>query len=281
MFTDKKLAVIGTGVMGEAMIRGLIAQGSVEPHQIVGTNALLDRNEEMQIKHGIHVTDDNNAAVESADIVIISVKPQILPRIAPVINGKIRRDALVLSIIAGVPISALTSSLDHTEVARAMPNTPAQIGEGMTVWTATPTTSTEQLLQAHEIFGALGHEIYVDEESYLDMATALSGSGPAYVFLMMEAMIDAGVHMGFSRRIARELVFQTIIGSVHYAQQSGKHVAELRNQVTSPGGTTAEALYHMDKGGFRTVVSRGIWAAFQRSLSLGQGRKIKGPNTVG
>ncbi|MCO5206546.1 MAG: pyrroline-5-carboxylate reductase [Anaerolineae bacterium] len=281
MFKGKKLAVIGTGVMGEAMIRGLIAQGSVEPHQITGTNALLDRNEEMQIKHHIHVTDDNAAAVESADIVIISVKPQVLPRIAPVINGKIRYDALVLSIIAGVPISALTSSLDHTEVARAMPNTPAQIGEGMTVWTATPTTSAEQLLQAHEIFGALGHEIYVDEESYLDMATALSGSGPAYVFMMMEAMIDAGVHMGFSRRVARELVFQTMLGSVKYAQQSGKHVAELRNQVTSPGGTTAEALYHLDKGGFRTVVSRGIWAAFQRSRSLGQGQQIKGPNTVG
>ena len=113
------------------------------------------------------------------------------------------------------------------------------------------------------------------------MATALSGSGPAYVFLMMEAMIDAGVHMGFSRRVSRELVFQTMLGSVQYAQQSGKHIAELRNQVTSPGGTTAEALYHMDKGGFRTVVSRGIWAAFQRSRSLGQGQKIKGPNTVG
>ena len=280
MFKDKKIAVIGTGMMGEAMIRGLIAQGSVQPEQIVGTNPLTDRNTEMQIKHGIHVTTDNKQAVDSADIVVLATKPQILPRLVPDLNGQIQADALVLSIIAGVPISALVSTVDHTAVARAMPNTPAQIGEGMTVWAATDSVSEEQLQQAHEIFGALGKEIYVDDESFLDMATALSGSGPAYVFLMMEAMIDAGVHMGFSRRISRELVFQTILGSVQYAEQSGKHIAELRNQVTSPGGTTAEALYHMDKGGFRTVVSRGIWAAFQRSRSLGQGKKIKGPNTV-
>jgi pyrroline-5-carboxylate reductase len=280
MFKDKKIAVIGTGMMGEAMIRGLIAQGSVQPEQIVGTNPLTDRNEEMQIKHGIHASTDNKQAVDSADIVVIATKPQILPRLVSDLNGQIQSDALVLSIIAGVPISALVSTVDHTAVARAMPNTPAQIGEGMTVWTATDSVTEEQLQQAREIFGALGKEIYVDDESFLDMATALSGSGPAYVFLMMEAMIDAGVHMGFSRRISRELVFQTMLGSVQYAEQSGKHIAELRNQVTSPGGTTAEALYHMDKGGFRTVVSRGIWAAFQRSRSLGQGKKIKGPNTM-
>lgn len=280
MFEDRQVAVIGTGTMGEAMIRGLIAQGSVTPAQIVGTNLLDDRNEEMQLTHNIRVTSDNRAAVESADIVVLAVKPQVLPRVTPDLIGRFRPESLVLSICAGVPISALVSSLAHTEVARAMPNTPAQIGLGMTVWTCTPSVDELQRAQAREIFGALGDEIYVDEESYLDMATALSGSGPAYVFLMMEAMIDAGVHMGFSRRVARELVFQTITGSVEYAQQSGKHVAELRNQVTSPGGTTAEALYHMDKGGFRTVVSRGIWAAFQRSVSLGQGQKIKGPNTV-
>jgi pyrroline-5-carboxylate reductase len=111
------------------------------------------------------------------------------------------------------------------------------------------------------------------EEDYLDMATALSGTGPAYVFMMMEAMIDAGVHMGFSRRVATQLVFQTMRGSVEFAAQSGKHVAELRNQVTSPGGTTAEALYHLEKGGLRTVISRGIFAAYQRSIALGRGRK--------
>jgi pyrroline-5-carboxylate reductase len=133
--------------------------------------------------------------------------------------------------------------------------------------------SHDQQQQAKKILSSLGDEIYVDDEDYLDMATALSGSGPGYVFLLMEALIDAGVHMGFSRRVASQLVFQTMRGSVEFAEQSGKHVAELRNQVTSPGGTTAEALYHMEKGGLRTVISRGIWAAYQRSIALGKGKK--------
>ena len=158
-----------------------------------------------------------------------------------------------------------------------MPNTPAQIGEGITVWAVTNEVSAEQQRQAKAVFGSLGKEIQVEDETYLDMATALSGTGPAYIFLVMEAMIEAGVHMGFSRRVARELVFQTMKGSVNYAEKSGKHVAELRNQVTSPGGTTAEAMYHIEKGGLRTVLSRAIWAAYQRSVSLGQGLETKAP----
>jgi pyrroline-5-carboxylate reductase len=195
----------------------------------------------------------------------------------PEIRGHLRRQDLLLSIIAGAPIKRLANGVAHAAVVRAMPNTPAQIGQGITVWTATPEVSDVQKQQTQAILGSLGQEIYVDDERYLDMATALSGSGPGYVFMLMEAMIDAGVHMGFSRRIATQLVFQTIRGSVEYAAQSDKHVAELRNQVTSPGGTTAEALYHMEKGGLRTVISRGIWAAYQRSISLGRGEDHKGP----
>ena len=129
---------------------------------------------------------------------------------------------------------------------RDRPNTPAQIGEGMTVWTATPEVTTEQRAQAQAILGALGVELFVGDEGYLDMATALSGTGPAYIFMFMEALVDAGVHLGFSRRVSEQLVFQTMRGSLEYAAQSGKHVAELRNQVTSPGGTTAAALYHLE-----------------------------------
>jgi pyrroline-5-carboxylate reductase len=172
-----------------------------------------------------------------------------------------------------VPIRKLADGLAHAAVVRAMPNTPAQIGQGITVWTATPEVSSLQKQQAQAILGSLGDEIFFGEEEYLDMATALSGTGPAYVFMFMEAMIDAGVHMGFSRRVATQLVFQTMRGSIEYAAYSGKHVAELRNQVTSPGGTTAEALYHMEKGGLRTVLSRGIFAAYQRSIALGRGKK--------
>lgn len=278
MLKNKKLAFIGTGIMAESMIRGLIHEKLVEPEQIMGSNPLLDRNAELADLYGIITSADNLATVASADVVILATKPQVLPHIYPELRQAIAPSALVLSIAAGVPISAISEGLQHHAIARSMPNTPAQIGMGITVWTATDAVTTMQREEARLIFSSLGKEVFVEDESYLDMATALSGSGPAYVFLLMEAMIDAGVHMGFSRRVASELVFQTIAGSVEYAAQSGKHVAELRNQVTSPGGTTAEALYHMEKLGFRTVISRGIWAAYQRSVSLGQGKKANGPD---
>jgi pyrroline-5-carboxylate reductase len=276
MFTDKKIAFIGSGTMADAMIRGLLAQKSVAPEQIVAAGPRPERGQRLQAQHGIQVTVDNTAAAEAGDIVVLSFKPQVLRFVLPQIRGHLRRQDLVLSILAGVPIEKLANGLAHAAMVRAMPNTPAQIGQGISVWTATSEVTETQKVQAQAILVSLGEEIYVDDEDYLDMATALSGSGPGYVFLMMEALIDAGVHMGFSRRVATQLVTQTIRGSVAYAEQSGKHVAELRNQVTSPGGTTAEALYHMDKGGIRTVISRGIWAAYQRSISLGQGKKRSG-----
>jgi len=163
--------------------------------------------------------------------------------------------------------------LEAESIIRAMPNTPAQIGQGITVWTATAAVTDMQRAHALTILKALGEEVFVDDEHYLDMATALSGTGPAYVYLFMEAMVDAGVHLGFSRRIAEKLVFQTVIGSANFASQSELHLAALRNQVTSPGGTTAEAMYHLDKGGFRTVLSRAIWAAYVRSAQLGSGKE--------
>jgi pyrroline-5-carboxylate reductase len=269
MFNGLNLAFIGTGNMAEAMIRGLIAEALVEPNQIIGSNPLIDRNEYMQERHGIRVTHHNLEAVHDADVVVLCVKPQFFKKISAELQGRIKTEALVVSIIAGMPIQTIAAGLLHGSIARSMPNTPAQIGEGITVWTETDAVTEAQHRQAIALFSSLGKQVFVEEESYLDMATALSGSGPGYIFLMMESMIDAGVHMGFSRRIAEELVFQTIIGSVKYAEQSGKHVAELRNQVTSPGGTTAEALYHMEKRGFRTVISRGIFAAYERSVALG------------
>jgi pyrroline-5-carboxylate reductase len=273
MFKDKKIAFIGSGTMAEAMIRGLLTQKIVEPDQIIAAGPRSDQGGRLQEKHKIQVTIDNTQAAEEGQIVVLSVKPQVLKVVLPEIRGHLRRQDLVLSIIAGTPIERIANGLAHAAVVRAMPNTPAQIGQGITVWTDTPEVSEDQQQQAKTILGSLGEEIYVDDEDYLDMATALSGSGPGYVFLLMEALIDAGVHMGFSRRVASQLVFQTMRGSVEFAAQSGKHVAELRNQVTSPGGTTAEAIYHMEKGGLRTVISRGIWAAYQRSIALGKGKK--------
>ena len=160
-----------------------------------------------------------------------------------------------------------------------MPNTPAQIGEGITVWTAARAVSAEQQEMARRILAALGEEIFVEEETYLDMATALSGTGPAYVFLFMEAMVDAGVHLGFPRRIAERLVAQTVRGSVDYytRREDPVHLARLRNEVTSPGGTSAAALYYLEKAGFRTAISRAIWAAYERSQELGKGGKSHDP----
>jgi pyrroline-5-carboxylate reductase len=272
MFENKIISFIGSGVMGEAMIRGLLTQESVQPSQILAADPWGERRDELKERYGIVVTADNREAAETGQIIVLSIKPQSLPYVLPEIRGYLRRQDLLLSILAGIPIKKLADGTAHAAVVRAMPNTPAQIGQGITVWTGTPEVTEVQKRQAQAILASLGQEIHVDEEEYLDMATALSGSGPGYVFMMMEALIDAGVHLGFSRRIAEQLVFQTMIGSVNYAIESGKHVAELRNQVTSPGGTTAAALYHMEKGGLRTVISRGIWAAYERSIALGKGK---------
>ena len=249
------------------MIRGLI--GGNRPPGRSSPPAPAGRGEELRERHGINATDNTGAVKGRSSSWPSSRNAAVMPEI----RGHMRRRDLLLSILAGTPIRRLADGLAHAAVVRAMPNTPAQIGQGITVWTATPEVTHIQRQQAQAILGSLGQEIFMDDESYLDMATALSGTGPAYVFMFMEAMIDAGVHMGFSRRVATQLVFQTIRGSVEYAAQSGLHVAELRNQVTSPGGTTAEALYHMEKGGLRTVLSRGIFAAYQRSIALGRGKK--------
>jgi pyrroline-5-carboxylate reductase len=277
MFTDKKIAFIGSGIMGEAMIRGLLTQSIVLPEQIIAADPWTERLQQLHSKYGVHVTGSNTEAAGEGQIIVLSIKPQDLDSVMPELRGRLLREDLLLSIIAGAPIRKLADGVAHAAVVRAMPNTPAQIGQGITVWTATAEVSQEQKEQACAILGSFGEQIFLDNENYLDMATALSGTGPAYIFMFMEALIDAGVHLGFSRRIAEQLVFQTIRGSVEYAAQSGKHVAELRNQVTSPGGTTAAALYHLEKGGLRTVISRGVWAAYERSRALGQGEASKGP----
>jgi pyrroline-5-carboxylate reductase len=273
MLQDITLSFIGSGMMAEAMIAGLLNQRLVKAEQIVAAGPRPERGEQLAARYSVRWTTDNEKAAEEGQIVILSVKPQVLNSVIPQVRGHLRRQDLGLSIVAGAPLQLLADGMAHAAFVRAMPNTPGQIGQGVTVWTATAEVSPTSLEQARAILGALGEEIFVDDEDYLDMATALSGTGPAYVFLFMEAMIDAGVHLGFSRRVATQLVMQTMQGAVAYARQSDRHVAELRNQVTSPGGTSAEALYHLEKGGLRTVISKAIWAAYQRSVALGRGRR--------
>lgn len=279
MFTNRKIAFIGPGVMAEAMIAGLIRQGVAQAEALLAAGPGAERLEQLQQQYAISGTLDNAEAARQADIVVLSVKPQRLERVMSGLRGAIRPGALVLSIIAGAPIQKISAGLHHEVIVRSMPNTPAQIGEGITVWTSSPAVSAEQAEMARQILTALGDEIYVEEETYLDMATALSGTGPAYVFLFMEAMVDAGVHLGFPRRIAEQLVAQTVRGSVDYYDKRDDpvHLARLRNQVTSPGGTSAAALYYLEKAGFRTAISRAIWAAYERSLELGKGGKSHPP----
>jgi len=277
MLRETRIAFIGSGTMAEAMIKVLIDKDLVPRQQIVGSGPREARAQELRARYGIEATTDNREAARTADVVVLSVKPQVIPAVLMELQGCIKPEALILSIVAGSPMSTIASGLKHAAIVRAMPNTPAQIGEGMTVWTATPEVKERQLAQAQAILKTMGQEIYVAEEKYLDMATAVSGTGPTYVFLMMEAMVDAAVHLGFSRRVARELVLKTVLGSVLFARQSGKHLAELRNMVTSPGGTSADAIYQLEKGSMRTILSKAIWAAYQKSVLLGKQNNISSP----
>lgn len=282
---SQKITFIGSGAMGEAMIASLLRGGLASPKAVSTADVRRERVDELHQRFGVKPFTDNSKAVAAADVVVLSVKPQRLTEVLHNLKGAVPPQALVLSIVAGATIEKISKGLAHKAVVRSMPNTPAQIGEGITVWMASPSVNAAQKETARLILGAFGEEVMVDDETYLDMATALSGTGPAYAFMFMEAMIDAGVHMGFPRHISERLVVQTLRGAVDYYEavneQSGVHVAALRNQVTSPGGTSAEALYYLEKAGFRTAISRAIWAAYQRSLELGREKPVHIPEKDG
>jgi pyrroline-5-carboxylate reductase len=282
LFDNKRIVFIGPGVMAEAMIAGLIRQEVTQPPMLLAAGPRVERGEDLKSRYGIEWMTDNATAARAGDIVVLSVKPQRLDTVLESLHGIIKPDALILSIVAGASIAKISGILDHKAVIRAMPNTPAQIGEGITVWTAAPEVSEVQREMGQQILAALGQEIFMEEETYLNMATALSGTGPAYVFLFMEAMVDAGVHLGFPRRVAEQLVAQTVRGSVDYYTRDTDplHLARLRNQVTSPGGTSAAALYYLEKAGFRTAISRAVWAAYERSRELGKDARAHWPENV-
>jgi len=273
-----QLSFVGVGVMAEAMIAGLLRRQLVERAQIVGSHPRATRRDELQTQYGIRMVESNREAATAsrpnetgaASVVVVAVKPQRAGRVMQELKGALAPEQLLLSVVAGTRIETLAGELGHDGVVRAMPNTPAQIGQGMTAWTATPQATERQLEVARAILGALGREMYVENENMIDMATALSATGPTYIFMMMEALVDAGVHMGFSRHVAEEMVTQTMLGSVLFARETHKHPAELRNMVTSPGGTSAEAIYQMEKGSLRTVLSKAVYAAYQRAVALGR-----------
>jgi pyrroline-5-carboxylate reductase len=267
--TNATIATVGSGVMAEAMIAGLLRGALVQPERVIASHPRQERREALEREYGIRTVSDNLEAIRDADVVVLGIKPQMLDRVGREIGPQLRRGQLVLSVLAGATTTALTGILGHDQVVRSMPNTPARLGKGVTVWYATPETTEAQRAQAAALLGALGLQLEVDDEKMVAMATAVSGTGPTYVFLVMEALIDAAVHLGFPRHVAHDLVIETLEGSTLFAKQSGMHPAELRNMVTSPGGTSAAALHELESGRLRTVLSEAVWAAFRRTVELG------------
>ena len=277
MEQQPNFAIIGAGAMGEAILGGLIRQNLTKTESIYASEPRESRRVELKDRYGIRTTKNNLEAIQDADVVVLAVKPQRLNKILEELKDKIPKKAVIISIIAGASVKTISEGLNHDAVVRTMPNTPGQIGKGITVWYPNSSVTEQQLDSARLMLKALGEDVQVEEEYYLDMATAISGTGPMYVFLFMEALMDAGVHLGFSRHIAEKLVVETIRGSVDYYESQDVHVANLRNKVTSPGGTSAAALYYLEKAGFRTAISRAIWAAYERSQQLGQGKLDQPP----
>ncbi len=264
-----KIGLIGCGFMGEAMLSATLGRKVVASADIFVAEINDDRCATVSSTYAVRTTNDLVHVVDEGELVILAVKPQEFDRTAHRIDGRFRRDQTIMSIMAGVPIRRIATAVGHAAIVRVMPNTPAAIGEGMSVWTATPEVDEAARENIGAILRAMGREVHVDDEKYLDMATALSGSGPGFVYLLLEAFIDAGVHVGFKREVAEMLALQTFIGSAKYAEATRKHPAALRNEVTSPGGTTAAGLIALERAGVRGAIIEAIEAAYERSRELG------------
>ena len=264
-----KIAFIGGGVMAEAIIGGILGAGISDPSDISVGEPVEARRDQLKQDHGVSATSDNLAAVDGATLTVLAVKPQSLPHVFPELSGALAPQNTVLSIVAGANMRTLTSGLAHESVIRVMPNTPAQIGAGMTMWTASDSVPETTVATTRTILRTLGEEVYAYDENMIDMATALSASGPAYVFLFIEALIDAGVYLGLQRDVSRQLALQTVLGSAQLVKDTGSHPAALKDMVTSPGGTTIEALRAFEDGGFRATVFAAVNAAYEKSRTLG------------
>ena len=263
-----KVAVIGGGIMGGALVKNILRARLAAKGDIIVSDVSGERRELIVKRYGVAVTDDNAAAVEGVDAVILAIKPQEMDGVISQLSGHLVSQ-LVISIAAGISLETISRHLKHGAVVRAMPNTPAQVGRGMTVWTASRDLAADKYDMARMILASLGEELYFKDEKYLDMATAVSGSGPAYVFLFIEALIDAGVHIGLPREMAQKLVIETVAGSAEAMKKMARHPAELRNMVTAPGGTTTEALLRLESGGLRSLVINAVISAYEKAKSLG------------
>ena len=268
---DGRLAIIGAGRMGEALLAGLLRDGRLQPDQVVCTDVREERCRELTERHGVEAHGDNGAAVAGADVVLLAVKPQMLAEVVADLSPRVRAEQTVISIAAGITTAALEALLpEGVAVVRVMPNTPALVEEGMSLLAGGRHASAQAVGLARELLSAVGEVVELPEDQ-VDAATAISGSGPAYVFLLAEAMVEAGVHLGLSRELSTTLVGQTLRGSATLVRDSGDHPAVLREAVTSPGGTTAAALARFEAAGLRATVIEAATAARDRARELGGG----------
>ncbi len=264
-----KISFIGGGNMAQAMLAAILKAGLATPGVVSVSDVDPARLKQLEQEFGVHITGSNLEAIDRGDIIVLAIKPQNLDEVMAGLKGKLKPAQLVLSIVAGKGLDSLRQGISHSSIVRAMPNTPAQIGQDMTVWTATNEVTAQQKLRAGAILGAMGSEVFVADEGFIDMATAVSGSGPAYVVLFMESLISAAIDIGLPPDMARQLVLQTVIGSGNFARSSGEELGQLRKMVTSPGGTTAEALKVLEQGRFAELVKQAVAAAYKRAQQLG------------
>jgi pyrroline-5-carboxylate reductase len=264
-----KIAFIGGGQMAEAMVGGLLSGHVCLADAIWATDPIVERRDRLKIQFGIRVGPANREAVSWADVVVLAVKPQMLPAVLSEL-GPIMAHALVISIVAGVTIRTIAEQVSGaTRVVRAMPNTPAMVREGMTALSMGAGVSDDDARLVRVIFEAVGRVVPV-EERLMDAVTGLSGSGPAYVFQAIEALADGGVMMGLPRQTAELLAAQTVLGAARLVLESGVHPAQLKDRVASPGGTTIAGLHQLEQGGFRATLMAAVEAATIRSKELGR-----------
>jgi pyrroline-5-carboxylate reductase len=267
--TPGRIAFVGSGVMAEVMISGLLSESGAEPDRIWASGPREDRAEELRRTYGIHATTDNLEAVANADLVVLSVKPQTLPKVLPEVRKGIREGHLVMSIIAGARMKVIGSSLGHPAIVRCMPNLPCRIRRGMTVWTATPEVGSAARDEVRRILRTMGKEVYVSDELDVDRATAVNGTGPAIIAHFVKSLEDAANFIGEPRALARQSVLETIIGTAEMILASGSHPSELIDSVTSPGGTTSRALHVLQHGRFAAILTDAIDAALRRTVEMG------------
>ena len=266
-----KIGFIGGGTMAEAILAGMLDAKVAAAGEVLIGEPVAARRDYLSERYGVSVTDANPDVVAVSEMVLLAVKPQDLPKVYADIGRRfLSGKQSALSIVAGTKIKELSDGLNTGVIIRVMPNTPAQIGQGMTMWTCAPPVRQAHRDATESILSTIGDAIYVDDEKYLDMATALSASGPAYVFLMLEALIDAGVYVGLPRDTARRLALQTVKGSIALVSETGQHPAALKDLVTSPGGTTAEGLQALERAGVPAAIVDAVNAAYLKSIRLGQ-----------